>query len=140
MAARLDGEAYAHRAVELHDQGYNCAQSVLLAYAPAAGINEADAAKLMQSFGGGMGGLGETCGALSGGLAALGLLSRPVTPGDQEAKEESYRIAKAMGLKFKEEASGLHCPELKPSDPEARRWACSSYIALAARLVAEAVE
>lgn len=139
MSARFDGETYARLAVELHEKGYNCAQSVFLAFAPAGGLNELEARKLMQTFGGGMGGLGEACGALCGALAALGLLMDPVTPGDQLRKDESYLRARILGERFRAGAGALHCPDLKKEDPEERKAACCGYIALAARLAAEAL-
>lgn len=121
----------------LHDRGYNCAQSVLLALAPLTGLTAQQAAKAMQSFGGGMGGLGEACGAFSGAIAALSLAADPLVPGDTAAKDAWYAKVKALGEAFRAAADALHCPELKPADPEARHAACSGYIRLAVKLAAE---
>lgn len=51
---------------------YNCAQSVLLPFAPDAGITETAAYALSANFGGGMK-MGSVCGAITGGLMVLGL-------------------------------------------------------------------
>ena len=51
---------------------YNCAQSVLLPFAADAGMDEAQALRAAANFGGGMR-IGETCGAFTGGLMALGM-------------------------------------------------------------------
>lgn len=51
---------------------YNCAQAVLASFAPDAGISEADACRITANFGSGMK-MGGTCGAVTGGLMALGL-------------------------------------------------------------------
>ncbi len=123
----------------LHERGYNCAQSVFLTFAPLMGLDELSARKLMQGFGGGMGGLGEACGALSGAVAALGMLSEAVTPGNQEEKERFYTRVKVLGEAFAAKAGGTRCPELKLEDPGERKKACGSFMTLAVELVMEAI-
>ena len=54
-------------------QGYNCSQSVLLAFCDDLGFDEQTALMLASPFGGGMGRLREVCGTLSGAYMALGL-------------------------------------------------------------------
>ena len=51
---------------------YNCAQSVVMSFAEAAGTDEETAYKFAAGFGGGMK-RGSTCGAVIGGIMALGL-------------------------------------------------------------------
>lgn len=53
------------QAIELFNQGYNCAQSVLGAFCEDLGIDFETALRLSSSFGGGMGRLREVCGAVS---------------------------------------------------------------------------
>ena len=60
--------AKAERAKTLFQQGYNCAQSVAVAFAPEMGLSEETAARLASAFGGGMGRMREVCGAVSGML------------------------------------------------------------------------
>ena len=60
-------------AVEKFLSGYNCAQAVLFAFGPDLGLDEETALKVATGLGGGMGGRGEVCGAVSGGILALGL-------------------------------------------------------------------
>ena len=62
------------KALELHHQGYNCAQSVFTAFCDLHGMDEKEALRLGSSFGGGMGRLREVCGALSGIFMTAGLL------------------------------------------------------------------
>lgn len=52
---------------------YNCAQSVLVPFADAAGLDEETAFRLTANFGAGMK-RASVCGAITGGLMALGLL------------------------------------------------------------------
>ena len=54
---------------------YNCAQSVLAAYAAGYGLEKEKALQAAVGFGGGMGRLQETCGAVTGAIMVLGLSS-----------------------------------------------------------------
>ena len=60
-------------AVERFVSGYNCAQSILYAFGPDLGLDAERALKVATGLGGGLGGRGEVCGAVSGGILALGL-------------------------------------------------------------------
>lgn len=51
---------------------YNCAQSTLMPFAEAAGLSEEDCRRVAANFGGGMR-RASVCGAVTGGLMALGL-------------------------------------------------------------------
>ena len=50
---------------------YNCAQSVLIPFAPDFGISQEEAYRMGAHFGGGMK-MGSVCGVITGGLMALG--------------------------------------------------------------------
>jgi hypothetical protein len=66
---------YLERARELRartDVHFNCAQSVVVPFAPDAGCTEEQAMLFAANFGGGMR-MAATCGAITGGLMALGL-------------------------------------------------------------------
>lgn len=54
------------------DRHYNCAQSVLIPFAEDAGLDEETACRLAANFGSGMK-RASVCGAITGGLMALGL-------------------------------------------------------------------
>lgn len=58
-------------AVTLHSTGRNCAQCVFMACSPYSGVDEAVAESSAAAFGGGMR-CGEVCGAITGGLMAIG--------------------------------------------------------------------
>lgn len=64
--------SYAERAVALHRAGSNCAQSVLGSCCAQFHLDAETACRLGAFFGGGMR-MGETCGAVTGALMALGL-------------------------------------------------------------------
>lgn len=61
-------------AIDNFKKGYNCAQSVVVAYCDVLGMEPDFAAKMASSFGGGMGRMREVCGAVSGMLMVAGLL------------------------------------------------------------------
>ncbi len=60
-------------AVEKFLSGYNCAQSILYAFGPELGLDAETGLKVATGLGGGLGGSGEVCGAVTGGILALGL-------------------------------------------------------------------
>ena len=49
----------------LHQKGYTCAQTVLCVYADLLGMDERDLFRISEGFGGGMGGMMLTCGAVT---------------------------------------------------------------------------
>jgi C_GCAxxG_C_C family probable redox protein len=62
---------------------YNCAQAVMGAFAPDAGLSMEDACRVSANFGGGMK-MAATCGAVTSALMVLGLygIEDPVTVGE----------------------------------------------------------
>ena len=64
----------AEHAAQLFVEGYNCAQAVAMAFSDLIGMDEKRTAKMISSFGGGMGRLREVCGAVSGMLLVTGTL------------------------------------------------------------------
>ena len=107
-------------AAELFLKGYNCAQSVMVAFCDVTGLEEDFAARMASSFGGGMGRMREVCGAVSGMLMVVGLLYGYETPGDDVRKKELYCIVQELSGKFREEVGSIVCREIlknPPSDP-----------------------
>jgi C_GCAxxG_C_C family probable redox protein len=94
-------------------RGFNCAQAVFSAFAEEAGVSNELALKLTAPLGAGMGRAGETCGALSGALLALGLRYGSDRPG---GKEEMYRLARAFIEQFRAQHGTLLCRDLVGHD------------------------
>lgn len=114
-------------AEQLFKQGYNCAQSVLLAFGDVTGLEKDTAAKLASSFGGGLGRMREVCGAVSGASMVLGLVRGYSDPDDLEAKKAHYHLVQEFARRFKEQNGSIICRELlrgvnaqEGKDPEAR--------------------
>ena len=100
------------KAVLLHGQGYNCAQSVLAACGEYTGMDEKTALAIAGGFGGGMR-CGEMCGAVSGALMAVGLCCQYNNASDTEAKVKIATLAKALTRDFHDNFVCVRCLELK---------------------------
>ena len=61
------------KAVEKFNNGYNCAQSVVMAFCDELGMSEEECAIMSEGFGGGMGRTRSVCGAVSGMVMLAGL-------------------------------------------------------------------
>ena len=105
-------ENYAARAQALFHQGYNCAQSVLLAFAEDLELGWETAARLSSSFGGGMGRLREVCGAVSAMFMIAGLRCGYPSPADDEAKAAHYLRIQQLASAFRERHQTILCREL----------------------------
>ena len=108
------------KAAELFLRGYNCAQAVVVAFGDVTGLEEKYAARLISSFGGGMGRMREVCGAVSGMLLVAGLLYGYDTPGDDVSKKNHYARVQYLAGQFREQVGSIVCREIlknPPSDP-----------------------
>ena len=108
------------KAAELFMGGYNCAQSVAVAFCDVTGLTPEFAAKMASSFGGGMGRMREVCGAVSGMLMVAGLLYGYDTPGDDTVKRNHYARVQDLAARFRQEVGSIVCREIlknPPSDP-----------------------
>lgn len=100
------------KAKEYFNNGYNCSQSVFLAFNDLMNLDEDTAIKLSAGFGGGFGRMREVCGAVSGMTAVISFFNASNDPNNHEKKKELYSlIQKAIG-EFKEENGSYICREL----------------------------
>lgn len=103
---------YSDKAVENFKSGYNCAQSVFLAFAEDFGFDSETALKLSSSFGGGMGRLREVCGAVSSMFAIAGLKAGYTEPNNDEIKAEHYARIQKLAEEFKSKHGTIICRDL----------------------------
>jgi C_GCAxxG_C_C family probable redox protein len=99
-------------AVATFTSGFNCAQSTFLPFAKAYGLGEKEAALLASSFGAGMGRTQEYCGAVTGGMMALGLDCGFSDPTDQGGKDRALAATKAFLADFRARFGSLRCKDL----------------------------
>ena len=142
---------HSSRAAELFLSGYNCSQSVVVAFSDVTGLDEAFSARLASSFGGGMGRMREVCGALSGAYIVLGILYGYDTPGDDVSKRNQYADIQSLAAAFRAESGSILCREIlknPASDPNPtprtpdfyKTRPCARMIMTAARLMDEYIE
>lgn len=99
-------------AASLFRTGYNCSQSVVLAFSDLTGTDPDALARLASSFGGGMGRLREVCGAVSGALMILGLLYGYGDPETGSVKAGHYARVQELALAFEKDHGSLVCRTL----------------------------
>jgi C_GCAxxG_C_C family probable redox protein len=111
-----DIEKAAAMASEYFAQGYNCAQSILLAVGQAMDLGDDFTPRIAGGLGGGIGHEGELCGALTGGVLVIGLCYSSNNPADKEAKQLVYdrsadfmrRFAMANGARRCRDLTGVN--------------------------------
>ena len=112
MNIDLTSSQYAQKAMNLFKEGYNCSQSVFLAFKDLYGIDRHTALKLSSSFGGGMGRLREVCGSVSGMFLTAGILYGYDSPKDRSSKTAHYKRLQALARSFEELNGSIVCREL----------------------------
>jgi len=99
------------KAVELFIGNYNCAQSVLLTmFEFWNGKNEL-VPKIATGFGGGIGRCGSVCGALTGGVMAIGVKYGTNEP-SLEKRLKAYKLAQKFYKQFEKQHGSVFCREL----------------------------
>ena len=126
-SVKFCAEERALRAKKYFQDGYNCAQSVALAYADITDLDERTVATITASFGGGMGRLREVCGAVSGMAFLAGFIAPCPTADNAVAKKANYALVQEFAEKFREQNGAIVCRTLlgldRPKDeptPSAR--------------------
>ena len=102
----------AKKAMELFQEGYNCAQAVLGAFAQDMNMDFQQAMMLSSSFGGGMGRMREVCGAVSAMFMVAGLEKGYSDPKASTEKAGHYDYIQQLAAKFKEENGSIICRDL----------------------------
>ena len=103
---------HADKARELFNDGYNCSQAVLGAFAEDAGLDVKTALRLSAPFGGGMGRMREVCGTVTGMYMALGLARGYSDSKDNADKKRVYTEVQQLAERFKEDNGSIICRDL----------------------------
>ncbi|MBC8423885.1 C-GCAxxG-C-C family protein [bacterium] len=106
----------ADEAVALLDEGYNCAQSVLAAFADTLDLDLETALRLADPFGGGMMMSGGPCGAVTGALLVLGLGHGGTAADDDESNERVRELTREFHRRFRARRGTASCTELLGAD------------------------
>jgi C_GCAxxG_C_C family probable redox protein len=106
----------AQRAVASFKKELNCSQAIISTYGPPLGLERNMALKVAAAFGGGMGHLGHTCGAITGALMVIGLHCSKPGRSVEQVKEESYVLARELFQKFEARHGSTECKALIGQD------------------------
>ena len=138
---------HAEQAQALFMQGYNCAQAVFAAFCDETGLTQQQALKLASGFGGGVSGMREVCGAVSGLTLTLSAIYGYDVPDDRAAKLALYHGVQEAAERYRAKNGSIICRELlglsqdvKKVDPAPRtqeyykKRPCPELVAMAARI------
>jgi C_GCAxxG_C_C family probable redox protein len=120
---------------KIHAQKFNCAQSVLCALSDYTGMEDLTAKAVAAGFGGGVR-AGEICGAVAGGVMALGLATATDGIGSSDAPigDRTRRFI----AEFKERFNTVRCDELLEAAGGHER--CDAFISYSAQLAAAIID
>jgi C_GCAxxG_C_C family probable redox protein len=142
-------ESRVEEVAKTHAEGFSCAQALLAVYGPELGVDRDTALKIAGGFGGGMGRMAGTCGAVTGAFMVIGLVHSMTKKGDLQQKEISYQIIQEFARRFKARNKTTVCSELMGIDvstPEGfaeakakniARTICPKYVRDAAEILEE---
>ncbi|MGA2796925.1 MAG: C-GCAxxG-C-C family protein [Thermoguttaceae bacterium] len=99
-------------AVQKFSEGYNCAQSVFYCFCDELGFDKNTALKLATGLGGGMGRKEEVCGAVTGGIIALGIKYGRGEKDDRSATELTYQKTRELMDRFAAKHGTFVCRRL----------------------------
>lgn len=89
--------------------GYNCSQSIVLAFEDLIPVDKALLSKMASSFGGGMGRLREVCGSVSGMFMIAGFLYGYDGPETGRIKADHYARIQELARRFEEKHGSIIC-------------------------------
>ncbi len=98
------------------DNGFNCAESVLLAGCDIFGLEQANVPRIATAFGGGLSGAGHTCGAISGALMLLGLRYGRDKSAELDKKRKVYSLVDSFLADFNKQFGDINCRALTGVD------------------------
>jgi C_GCAxxG_C_C family probable redox protein len=104
------------KAVACFEEGFMCSQALLSAYAGQFGVDRETALKVSAAFGGGMGRMGEICGAVTGAFMVIGLKYGRTAVQDTKSHEKTTSLVKAFAERFKSLNGSIICRELLGCD------------------------
>jgi C_GCAxxG_C_C family probable redox protein len=129
------------------EKGYSCAPAVFSAYSERFGLEKELALRIACGFGGGIGHMGRTCGAVTGAVMVIGLKHGQADANDERSRQETHRLVKEFTDKFGALHASVECKELigydlsNPAELEAaraddaREKKCRGFVHDAARIL-----
>ena len=109
-------DSKADKAIVTFRSGLNCAQAILTAYSDGLSFDNTLALNVSCGFGGGMGRLQETCGAVTGSFMVLGIYNSGKYTDNKDRKEATYSMIQKFSDKFKSIHGSTDCKSLLNCD------------------------
>ncbi len=103
-------------AAALFGEGFSCSQAIFSTYCAQFGLDSEIALRIAGPFGGGMAGMGETCGAVTGAFMVIGLKCGTSKIDDTETKEKVYALVHEFAEMFTARNGSIICRELLGCD------------------------
>lgn len=147
----FDIEERARKAKQNFLDGYNCCQSVMLAFSDIFEADELALSTIASGFGGGLARMREVCGTVSAIGMAAGFISPAVHPKNMEERTANYALVQELAGEFRKENGSIICAELlglrpkkeieSPAPSERteeyyRKRPCPELVACSARIIA----
>lgn len=89
---------------------------MLATYGPRFGLDRETALRVGASFGGGMGRMGETCGAVTGAFMVIGLQHGRTTADKSRGRDKAYDLVERFVQEFKARNNTIVCRDLLGCD------------------------
>ena len=102
----------ADSAVSTFQKGFSCSQSVVSVFTEDFGIEKAAALRIAGGFGGGMGRMGEVCGAVTGAVMVIGLKNSGGEAETGETKTRTYELVRDFIARFRARNENIRCNDL----------------------------
>ena len=109
-------ESIEEKAIRTFRSGLNCAQAVITAYSEEMKFDNNLALSVSVGFGGGMGRLQKTCGAVTGSFMVLGIHNCKKLSANKDRKEATYSMIQKFSQEFKLINGTTDCLELLKCD------------------------
>jgi len=133
------------KAVEFFKGGRNCSQSVVSAFGPSCGLPAETCIRIAAPFGGGIGHIQETCGAVTGAIMILGMVHGAGTE-NRDARDGIIEKTREFIREFKKRHRTVRCRDLLGCDITTKAGlaaardggafnACADYVQTAAEIL-----
>ena len=133
----------------LFANGLNCSQAIMIVFGKPFGLDTEMATKIGRPWGGGMGHLAQTCGALTAAIMVLGLANTVSEEG--QARKETFESVRLLFQSFEEKFGTTVCKNLLGEDLNTEvgarrireqnlvRKVCPKYVRTVAEILTEIV-
>ncbi len=127
-------------AVSKRNQGFNCAQAVLCAYAEELGMDEKQLFVLSEALGSGLGCTLGTCGALNAATMVQSVLSSTGNLEHPDSKAITYPKVRNIVKAFESEVGALRCRDIKGIETGTVLCECEDCVRVACRIIDKMIE